>query len=257
MALHLVAKHQDQPLDRSTPNSVIALVETEGSAVHDHVARLRSADRRGWTDRRAAPDREGQPDRRTAAPEPTRADVFMARRVDLADAVHALCAVHGAHRGLADQAREHPALGAASAWLGEVARALADERGRLARTVSASGPLPSTPGQAATDNALGVQRHAFQLLARSDRVGVAMGAAAALALDWPAIRAVIDRAAEAYGLALPAHALPDAEETAAVLDRLDDGAAVRRATLFGARALLDQHRAFWNLLEARTRARRG
>ena len=257
MALHLVAKHQSQPDGGSTPNAVIALMGAEGSAVHDHVRRLRSADRRGWTDRRSASDRDGQVDRRAAAPGPTRADMVMAHRVDLADAVHALCAVHGAHRSLADQARGHPALDPASGWLGEVANGLADERGHLARTVSASGPLPSTPGQAATDNALGVQRHAFQMLARSDRVGVAMGAAVALALDWPAIRAVIDRAAEAYGLALPVPALPDAGETAEVLSRLDDGAGVRRAMLFGARALLDQHRALWNLLEARTRARLG
>ncbi|WP_375427880.1 DUF6975 family protein, partial [uncultured Sphingomonas sp.] len=92
---------------------------------------------------------------------------------------------------------------------------------------------------------------------RSDRVGVATGAAAALALEWPAIRAVIDRAADAYGLALPPPALPGADGTAAVLERLDDGASVRRAMLFGARALLDQHRALWSLLEARSLARRG
>ncbi|WP_375403858.1 DUF6975 family protein [uncultured Sphingomonas sp.] len=246
MALHLVADRE--PLSWT---GVTTLVEVEGSAVHDHVRRLCAADRRGPTDRRGS-DRG---DRRAAAPELAATHGSMARRVDLADAVHALCAVHGAHRGLADQARQHPAAGAAAAWLGQVAAALADERGHLARTVSASGRLPSTPGQAASDAALGVQRNAFHLLARSDRVGVATGAAAALALDWTAIRAVIGRAAEAYGLTLPAPSLPTAEETAGVLDRIDDGAAVRRAVLFGARALLDQHRALWSLLEARAYAR--
>jgi hypothetical protein len=248
MPLHLVADR-----DAQSWAGVQTLVAAEGSAVHDHLGRLCSADRRGWTDRRASE----RGDRRAAAPESAWADMSMARRVDLTDAMHALCAVHGAHRGLADQAREHPAVGATAGWLDRVARALADERGYLARAVSASGCLPSTPGQAATDAALGVQRQAFYLLARSDRVGVSTGATAALALEWPAIRAVIDRAADAYGLSLPAPTLPDPEETAAMLDRLDDGAGVRRAMLFGARALLDQHRALWNLLEARTRARQG
>ncbi len=248
MALHLVAERGAQSW-----NGVTALVDAGGSAVHVHVRRLCSADRRAHVDRRAS-DRG---DRRSDLPETSRADASMARRVDLADAVHALCAVHGARRSLADQAREHPAAGTAAEWLDRVAGALADERGHLARTVSASGPLPSTPGQAATDSALGVQRHAFRLLARSDRVGVATGATAALALDWPAIRAVIGRAADAYGLCLPAPVLPGAGETAAMLDRLDDEPAFRRAALFGARALLDQHRALWDLLEVRTRARQG
>jgi hypothetical protein len=248
MPLHLVADR-----DAQSWTGVQALVAAEGSAVHDHVVRLCLADRRAWTDRRTSE----RGDRRTVAPESTWADGSMARRVDLTDAMHALCAVHGAHRGLADQAREHPAAGLAAEWLDRVARALADERGHLARAVSASGCLPSTPGQAATDAALGVQRQAFHLLARSDRVGVATGAAAALALDWPAIRTVIDRAADAYGLCLPVPTLPDVEETTAMLDRSDDGAATRRAMLFGARALLDQHRALWNLLEARARARQG
>ncbi|WP_375429446.1 DUF6975 family protein, partial [uncultured Sphingomonas sp.] len=167
MALHLVADRGAQSW-----NGVRALIDAEGSAVHDHLRRLCSADRRGLH----------RGDRRVEAPEPSRADASMARRVDLADAVHALCAVHGAHRGLADQAREHPAAGEARNWLAGLAAALADERGHLARTVSVAGPLPSTPGQAATDSALGAQRHAFRLLARSDRVGVATGAAAALAL---------------------------------------------------------------------------
>ena len=248
MALHLVADR-----DAQSWTGVQALVAADGAAVHDHLRRLCSADRRGSADRRASE----RGDRRSAMPESAWAGEAMARRVDLTDAMHALCAVHGAHRGLADQAREHPAAGAAADWLDRVARALAQERGHLARAVSTSGCLPSTPGQAATDAALGVQRQAFHLLARSDRVGVATGAAAALALDWPAIRAVIDRAADAYGLRLPAPTLPDAGETVAMLDRLDDGANVRRAMLFGARALLDQHRALWNLLEARAHARQG
>ncbi len=248
MALHLVATDRDHDRD-----GLSALVDAEGSAAHPHLRRLCEADRRGMADRRGS-DRG---DRRSAAPELAQSDLSMARRVDLADAVHALCAIHGAHRGLADEAREHPAIGTAAGWLDHVAAALATERGYLARTVSAAGPLPSTPGQAATDAAFVTQRHAFHMLARSDRRGVALGAAAALALDWTAIRSVIGRAAEAYGLVLPAPTLPLTDETLTALSGVSDGASVERALLFGARALLDQHRTLWSLLEARAHARRG
>lgn len=242
MALHLVATDGPHRWD-----GMRALIAAEGSSAHAHARRLCTADRRATRPDAAPFDDE----RRAASP----GQVSFARRVDLGDAVHALCAVHGAHRSLADQAREHPAAGGAAAWLDEVACALSTERALLVRTVSAAGPLPSTPGQAATDAAFAAQRHAFHMLAHSDRAGVATGAAAALALDWSAIRAVIGRAAEAYGLTLPAPTLPTAGETAAVLDRLADGAGIERALLFGARALLDQHRALWSLLEARALAR--
>ena len=253
MALHLVADADGHMWD-----GVGALVAAEGSGAHHQSRRLCAADRRSGGDRRGT--ERGAADwveRRLAQPARPAGHMPMARRVDLADAIHALCAVHGVHRGLADEARVHPAVGPAAAWLDEVAAGMAAERALLSRTVAAAGPLPSTPGQAATDAAFVTQRHAFRMLARSDRAGVATGAAAALALDWVMIRAVIARAAEAYGVALPPLTLPAPADTAAVLGRLADGAGLERAMMFGARALLDQHRALWSLLEARAIAREG
>ena len=179
-----------------------------------------------------------------------------ADRRDLADAVHALLALHGTHPGLAGEAARL-ASGVAAAWLDEAAAGLARERDALSRLAAAAGPLPSTPGQAATDQAFAAQRNAFSMLARSDRRGVATGAAAALVLDWAAIRRVAVRAADAFGVALPPASLPDPLETATVLEFAADGPAAERAVLFGARALLDQHRAMWSLLEARASARNG
>lgn len=194
-----------------------ALVEADGTAAHPHARRLRQAG---------------------------------AARRDLADAAHALCAVHGTHPGLADDASARDRDGTAAGWLDAAAGAFAAERQLLARIVSAAGPLPSTPGQAATDAAWATQRHAFQMLARSDRSGVSLGAAVALALDWAAIRGLLGAAGDAYGLTLPPLTLPDAAETATVV-----ALAPERALLFGARALLEQHRALWSLLEARAAAR--
>lgn len=176
-------------------------------------------------------------------------------RRDLGDALHALCAVHGTHPGLADDALARACDAAVASWLEGVAGGLARERQCLAKLVSAAGPLPSTPGQAAADTAWAAQRHTFQMLAWSDRAGVAAGAAAALALDWVAIRDVLTRAADAYGLSLAPLTLPPAGETATALGLIGAGAAAERALLFGARALLDQHRALWSLLEARAAAR--
>lgn len=209
--------------------SVIAtLVDADGTAAHGHTRALR-------------------------APQ--------APRRDLADAVHALQAVHGTLPGLADEALTSVGArvgdGIAAVWLDAVAGAIGHERQALSRLVSAAGPLPSTPGQAATDSAFVAQRHAFQMLARSDRRGVAVGAVAALALDWLAVRRVLIRAADRYGVTLGPIALPDAADTATVLGMVADGNAAERAMLFGARALLEQHRALWTLLEARSGAREG
>ena len=168
---------------------------------------------------------------------------------DLGDVVHALCTVHG-HRPdlltlIADLAPEP----IARAWLKEAAAGFAAERAALAQLVTAAGPLPSTPGQAETAAVLTAERHTLEMLARSERTGVALGAAAALVGDWPAIRGVLVRAADRFGVELPAPALPDPEAL------LDATAAPERAIGFGAQQLLAQHRGLWSLLEARASAR--
>ena len=175
-----------------------------------------------------------------------------AQQRDLGDCVHALCILHGHHPGLADAAHEHGALPAAAAWLSDAARGFAAERGYLARIAAAAGPLPSTPGHSESQAIVAGQRHALEMLARSDRGGCAIGAVAALIGDWQAIRRILDAAATRYGIVAPPPALPSLADAAATIPM---SAAVDRAVGFGAEQLLAQHRGLWSLLEARAEAR--
>lgn len=166
---------------------------------------------------------------------------------DLVDAVHALCTVHGQHPDLLTIAAGLSDDASARTWLTDAASGFAQERAALAQLVAAAGPLPSTPGQAESSAALNAQRHALEMLARSERAGVALGAAAALVGDWQAIRPVLARAADRFGVELPAPGFADAELLLAH--------APERAAAFGAQQLLAQHHGLWGLLEARSSAR--
>lgn len=174
---------------------------------------------------------------------------------DLADAVHALCKLHGRHPGSIDRALAANETVAAAAWLSDAANGFAAERTVLAQLTAAAGPLPSTPGQAETDATIVAQAHALDMLAQSGRHGCAIGATAALLLDWQAVRAVLDTAALRFGTDSFASLMPMRAETLAVLDPVGDGIAVGRAVRFGAEQLLAQRRGLWSLLEARAEAR--
>ena len=202
-------------------STILALVSADGSAAHGWARHLTTA--------RAA----------------TR---------DLADAVHALCSLHGSHPGVIDRAAEHDSS-VAHEWLASAAASFAAERAWIAQVTSAAGPLPSTPGQAETEAAFAAQSHALDMLAQSDRAGCAAGAAVALTLDWAIVRAVLDNAAKRAGLAIPPSGLPDADETAIIVTIASESAATERAMTFGAQQVLAQHRGLWDLLEARAGAR--
>jgi hypothetical protein len=174
---------------------------------------------------------------------------------DLADAIHFLCMLHGRHPSLIDLSAAHSTNNAAHEWAIVAAESFAEERAYLVRLVAAAGPLPSTPGQAECDIAVEGQRHALDMLARSDRNGCAAGAAIALALDWHAIRAILDVAAERLGIVVGPSRLPPIAETATIVAALAQESALERAMMFGARQLLAQHRGLWDLLEARASAR--
>ena len=174
---------------------------------------------------------------------------------DLADAVHGLCMLHGRHPGVIDFAQGRADNEAIEAWFEEAVRAFAAERATLVRLVADVGPLPSTPGQAESEAAIGSQRHALDMLASSDRPGCAIGAAMALALDWAAVRQVLDAAAHRVGLSIEPSHLPVEAESATVFAELAHTPAFERAMLFGAQQMLAQHRALWQLLEARAQAR--
>ncbi|GGB33844.1 hypothetical protein GCM10011380_24150 [Sphingomonas metalli] len=215
----------DTALDRSPPDAagtLAALVATEGCHAHPHVARLLGG--------RAA----GR---------------------DLADAVHALCIVHGRHPDMIEEANEHCAQPDACGWLTVASGGFAGERAALVQLTAAVGPLPSTPGQAESEAALAGIRHALSMLARSDRSGCATGAAAALVADWHAARAVMQAAARHCGIELADPALPSDGVTGTAMAMLGGTPLLERALVFGARQLLAQNRGLWDLLAARASAR--
>jgi hypothetical protein len=174
---------------------------------------------------------------------------------NLADTVHFLCALHGRHPGVVDLAAVRSAHDGARGWLIEAVDGFAVERGVLTKLTVAAGPMPSTPGQAESESAVGGQRHALDMLARSDRDGCALGAALALVMDWWSVRAVLDRAAARWSVEIPPCSLPGVDVCQAVADNVAVTPAIERAMTFGAQQILNQHRGLVDLLEARQIAR--
>src|SRR3954463_14708329 len=174
---------------------------------------------------------------------------------DLADAVHLLCSLYGRYPGLVEIALQRCPAGPVHEWLSRASEAFERERLYLVRLTAAVGPLPSTPGAAETESSLVAARHALETLAMSERDGCALGAATALVGDWWPVRRLLDRAATRAGIESPAPSLPDEASVVAVIR---DGSATpssARALSFGGEQLLLQHRALFDLLEARSEAR--
>jgi hypothetical protein len=115
--------------------------------------------------------------------------------------------------------------------------------------------LPSTPGAAETEASLVAARHALETLAMSERDGCALGAATALVGDWWPIRRLLDRAATRVGIESPAPSLPDEASVIGAIEPAAATPASARALSFGGEQLLLQHRALFDLLEARAEAR--
>ena len=174
---------------------------------------------------------------------------------DLTDAVHLLCHLYGRHPDLIDLALNACAAGPARDWLAQTAESFERERLYLVRLTAAVGPLPSTPGGAETEAALLSQRHALETLAKSERRGCALGAATALVEDWRSLRRLLDRAAARVGIESPVVTLPDEASVAQAIAAATDSPGSERALAFGAEQLLLQHRALFDLLEARAEAR--
>ncbi|HUG45625.1 MAG TPA: hypothetical protein VMK31_03820 [Sphingomicrobium sp.] len=174
---------------------------------------------------------------------------------DIADAVHLLCSVHGHFPGLVELALELAPKGAAQGWLGRASDAFERERLYLVRLTAAVGPVPSTPGSAETETTLVAQRHALEILARSERRGCALGAATALVSDWWPIRRFLDRAAVRASIETPAPSLPDEASVIEVVEAGCESPASERALAFGREQLLLQNRGLFDLLEARAAAR--
>lgn len=174
---------------------------------------------------------------------------------DLADAVHLLCNLHGRYPGLIEIALQRCPKGDVEMWLSRASDGFERERLYLVRLTSAVGPLPSTPGAAATEASLVAARHALETLAMSERNGCALGASTALIGDWWPIRRLLDRAAARSGLDCPTPSLPDELSVIGVIDAEAISPASSRALAFGGEQMLLQHRALFDLLEARAQAR--
>lgn len=172
-----------------------------------------------------------------------------------ADALHHLSMLHGRHPGVVDHAAVRTAANAARVALFAIGDSFLDERESLSRLVVAAGPIPSTPGQAASEASVVHQRHAIEMLARSDRQGCATGAALALAVDWHAIRPILAACSRRFGIDIPDTSLPDDAALRTIAREACTDLAIERALLFGARQIAAQHRALWDLLEARAKAR--
>jgi hypothetical protein len=174
---------------------------------------------------------------------------------DLADSVHLLCSLHGRYPGLIEIALQRCPKGETRDWLTRASDAFERERLYLVRLTAAVGPMPSTPGAAETEASLVAARHALETLANSERNGCALGAATALIGDWWPIRRLLDRAASRIGAEAPAPSLPDEASVIQVIERSTEAPSSGRALAFGGEQLLLQHRALFDLLEARAEAR--
>jgi hypothetical protein len=174
---------------------------------------------------------------------------------DLADAVHLLCSLHGRYPGLVEVALQRCPKGQVRDWLAHASDSFERERLYLVRLTSAVGPLPSTPGAAETEGSLVAARHALETLATSEREGCALGAATALVCDWWPVRRLLDRTAARVGTEAPAPSLPDESSVVSIIDQATATPGAARALAFGGEQMLLQHRALFDLLEARAEAR--
>lgn len=174
---------------------------------------------------------------------------------DLSDAAHFLCLLHGRHPGVFDHALAAAQPGNEHDWLEATAEAFVTERSFLVRLAAITGPLPSTPGHAASEAAAGTQHRALSALSQSTRAGCATGAAIALALEWYTLRDLLDATSVRASMMPPELKLPSLDQAYALIATLSADPRTERAMLFGAQQLYAQHHAMWDLLEARASAR--
>ena len=157
----------------------------------------------------------------------------------LAEAVHFFTLLHAERPSAAATASAIDP----SPWLARFVTAFESERDWLAHALIASG-APRRADRSRHEMLVRSQRDAMLTLARSDRAGCALGAMAALACDWPAVRATLARDAMR-------------EIDPAIVDALAAAAtsrAAQRAIGFGVAQMLAVHRTLWDLLEARQAA---
>lgn len=174
---------------------------------------------------------------------------------NISDMLHLLTMLHGPQPGLIEMVAAQNIWPGADAWLAEAKDGFSEERGNLGALIVAAGPVPSTPGEAATVSAILAQRQAMATIARSDRFGCAIGAAVGLVLDWLPIRAALETAAARLNVTFRASRLPSEQDTAEMLAEMPDAARLERTLTFGARQILLHHQCLLDLLSTRAGAR--
>ena len=175
---------------------------------------------------------------------------------DLSDAVHLLCSLYGRYPGLVEIALQRCPKGPVRDWLAHASDGFERERLYLVRLTSAVGPLPSTPGAAETESSLVAARHALETLgdvgARRLRARCGNRARVRLVAGPPLARprrgASRHRSAGAFS---PGRSFGGGDRRRSRRRRR----ASARALAFGGEQLLLQHRALFDLLEARAEAR--
>lgn len=128
-------------------------------------------------------------------------------------------------------------------WVARFALGFEADRDWLARAAIA-GAAPCRSELTRHELLVRGQREAMVTLVTSDRAGCSLGAIAALAADWPAVRATLARE-------------PAAEVDTCIAEAIEAAALsapARRAIGFGAAQMLAVHRTLWDLLEARQAA---
>ena len=172
----------------------------------------------------------------------------------LFDAVHHIAFIHGRLPGLLEEALRNSPPGAGhSSWLQTIAEGFSRERLALVQLRAHSPTTPAQPTGIAAQMSFEALGRDILALSRSERPGCALGAAVALALDWPSIRTVLDRASSLLEYSFPPTVMPVEEEIFESLAQVDP--VLKRALLFGAKELLLRHERLWTTLEARHRAR--
>lgn len=174
---------------------------------------------------------------------------------DIADVAHYLCLLHGRYPGLMDSLADRM-VSSGDSFFVELAERFTAERRLLTDLTVAAGPISRLIGE---DRSMGIVeqlRVAIDLLARSDREGCALGAGAALLMEWQHIRPALDAIAQRLSVNTNEFAHKDLADQ--MLERIASypDARHQRAIDFGVKQLLNQHEQFWLLLNNRCAARR-
>jgi len=182
-------------------------------------------------------------------------DLAALDNADLADIVHFLCILHGRYPGVVDNASTKSVDDIARQWFVQAIEAFSAERAYITRLAVVVGPMMGVGGVEESDATILGQRKALDMLSQSDRKGCALGASLSLALDWLAIRDLLDKISVQLDVEPRKPILPEISVSTDLYDEACADPLVARAANFGCDQILAQHRGLWSILESRHHAR--